>query len=108
MEEPKPKKQWEKPVFRNLRLFIKLFLATYKYGMIITAAAFGAIYVTYFFFASNIFIDWVSSFLILLYPTAQTQGAESAGSRLQGCIIQGIPECDGRAFTEKSIFAPVN
>lgn len=101
-------KYWKKPVYRNLRLFIKLFLATYKYGMILTIVAFGAIYTSYIFVGSNDFLKMLGNAVKSLYPSAEVSGSESAGARLQGCIIPGIPQCDGAQFSENSIFTPVN
>ena len=101
-------KVYRRPVYRNVRLFVKLFIVTFKYIVAIGGIILAALYVYYFLFASDVLVVAFVSAIRSLFPNAEVDGANSAGSRLQGCVIPEIPQCEGRAFTDKVIFSPVN
>jgi hypothetical protein len=99
---------YRRPIYRNVRLFVKLFIVSFKYIFAIGGLALAAIYSYYYFFTSDLLITAFIGVFKNFFPSAEVDGANSAGSRLQGCVIPDIPTCEGRAFSDKVIFSPVN
>lgn len=106
--EVEEKKTWVRPVYRNLRLFIKLFIATFKYGVVLSAVVFISLYAYYIFFVDGMLSQQISDWISDAFPSAAVDGSKAAGGRAQGCVIEGIPECDGVTFTDREVFRPIN
>lgn len=101
-------KTWTRPVYRNVRLFVKLFIATFKYLMIFCSVTFIGLYSYYIFFVNNAIRDSISDAVSKAFLSATVVGSEAPGGRAQGCVIEGVPDCTGNAVPERELFRPIN
>ena len=107
-EDAHKAKTAKRPVYRNIRLFVKLFIATFKYLVALSAIVFIGLYSYYIFFLNQAMADAMSAAIGKIFKPATISGSEAAGSRAQGCIIEGVPQCSGNAIPERELFRPIN